>query len=80
MLTLDKALHFAGLFSFSGVLMSISYYCELKDKANAFEKLLDVEYIYTLKSKASESGIKEIHKEKYNRNSFYSSSLFQKSS
>ena len=58
--------------------MPISYYCELKDIANAFEKLLDVEYIYTLKSKASESGIKEIQKEKYNRNSFYSSSLFQK--
>lgn len=41
--------------------MPISYYCELKDIADAFEKLLDVEYIYTLKSKASETGTKEIH-------------------
>lgn len=54
--------------------MPISYYCEFKDIADKFEKLLDVEYIYTLKSKASETGTKEIHKEKYNRNSFYSSS------
>ncbi len=41
--------------------MPISYYCELKDIADAFEKLLDVEYIYTLKSKSSETGTKELH-------------------
>lgn len=41
--------------------MPISYFCELKDIADAFEKLLDVEYIYTLKSKSSETGTKEIH-------------------
>ena len=39
--------------------MPLSYYCELKDIADAFEKLLDIEYIYTLKSKSSETGIKE---------------------
>ena len=61
MLTLDKALHFAGLFSFLGVSMPNQYFCELKDIADAFEKLLDVEYIYTLKSKSSETGTKEIH-------------------
>ena len=61
MLTLDKALQSAGLFSFLGALMPISYFCELKDIADAFEKLLDVEYIYTLKSKSSETGTKEIH-------------------
>ena len=41
--------------------MPSSYYCELKDIADAFEKLLDVEYIYTLKSKSSETGTKEVH-------------------
>lgn len=41
--------------------MPLSYYCELKDIADAFEKLLDIEYIYTLKSKSSETGIKEFH-------------------
>ena len=41
--------------------MPNSYYCELKDIADAFEKLLDVEYIYTLKSKSSETGIKELY-------------------
>lgn len=41
--------------------MPFSYYCELKDIADAFEKLLDVEYIYILKSKSSETGTKEIH-------------------
>ena len=61
MLNLDKALQSAGLFSFLELQMPISYYCELKDIADAFEKLLDVEYIYTLKSKSSESGTKEIH-------------------
>ena len=39
--------------------MPLSYYWELKDIADAFEKLLDIEYIYTLKSKSSETGIKE---------------------
>ncbi|MDY6397086.1 MAG: PBECR4 domain-containing protein [Treponema sp.] len=58
---MDKALQSAGLFSFLELQMPISYYCELKDIADAFEKLLDVEYIYTLKSKSSESGTKEIH-------------------
>ncbi len=38
-----------------------SYYCELADIADAFEKLLDVEYIYILKSKVSETGTKELH-------------------
>ncbi len=37
------------------------YYCELKDIVDAFEKLLDVEYIYTLKSKSSQIGTKELH-------------------
>ena len=41
--------------------MPISYFCELKDIADAFEKLLDVEYIYTLKSKSSDTGTKELH-------------------
>jgi len=41
--------------------MPPSYYCELKDIADAFEKLLDVEYIYTLKSKSSDTGTKELH-------------------
>ena len=41
--------------------MSFSYYCELKDIADTFEKLLDVEYIYTLKSKSSETGTRELH-------------------
>lgn len=41
--------------------MPNSYYCELKDIADAFEKLLDVEYIYTLKSKSAETGTKELH-------------------
>ncbi len=41
--------------------MHPTYYCELKDIADAFEKLLDIEYIYTLKSKSSEIGTKEIH-------------------
>lgn len=41
--------------------MPNSYYCELKDIADAFEKLLDVEYIYTLKSKSSGTGIKELY-------------------
>ena len=41
--------------------MPNSYFCELKDIADAFEKLLDVEYIYTLKSKSSDSGTKENH-------------------
>ena len=41
--------------------MPSSYYCELKDIADAFEKLLDVEYIYTWKSKSSETGTKEVH-------------------
>ena len=49
MLTLDKALQSAGLFSFQEQQVPNSYYCELKDIADAFEKLLDVEYIYTLK-------------------------------
>ena len=61
MLTLDKALQSAGLFSFQEQQVPISYYCELKDIADAFEKLLDVEYIYTLKSKSSETGTKELH-------------------
>lgn len=41
--------------------MPNSYYCEIKDIAGAFEKLLDIEYTYTLKSKSSETGIKELH-------------------
>lgn len=61
MLTLDKALQSAGLFSFQEQQVPNSYYCELKDIADAFEKLLDVEYIYTLKSKSSENGTKELH-------------------
>ena len=61
MLTLDKALQSAGLFSFQEQQVPNSYYCELKDIADAFEKLLDVEYIYTLKSKSSETGTKELH-------------------
>lgn len=60
MLTLEKPC-ICRAFFVSGDLMAFSYYCELKDIADAFEKLLDVEYIYTLKSKASESGTKEIH-------------------
>lgn len=54
------SLAFAGLFYF-GAFMQISYSCELKDIADSFEKLLDIEYIYTLKSKASETGTKELH-------------------
>ncbi len=61
MLTLDKALQSAGLFSFQELYVPNTYYCELKDIADAFEKLLDVEYIYTLKSKSSETGTKELH-------------------
>ena len=61
MLTLDKALQFAGLFSFQELQVLISYYCELKDIAEAFERLLNIEYIYTLKSKTTESGTKEVH-------------------
>lgn len=38
-----------------------SYCFELKDIADAFEKLLNVEYIYTLKSKSSDTGTQEIH-------------------
>lgn len=61
MLTLDKALQSAGLFSFQEQQVLISYYCELKDIAEAFERLLNIEYIYTLKSKTTESGTKEVH-------------------
>lgn len=50
-----------GFFHFMEFWMPSSYYCELKDIADAFEKLLDVEYIYTLKSKSSETGTKEVH-------------------
>lgn len=41
MLTLDKALQSAGLFSFQEQQVQNFYYCELKDIADAFEKLLD---------------------------------------
>lgn len=61
MLTLDKALQSVGLFSFQKQQVPNSYYCELKDIVDAFEKLLDIEYIYTLKSKSSETGTKELH-------------------
>lgn len=37
------------------------YTYDLKELAVAFERLLDIEYIITLKSKSSDSGTKEIH-------------------